>query len=94
MVKELTKLELFKGATKFVVSVGVGAIVSNAVAFTTPVLAVGVLKKAAIGVGSLVLSAMISDKATDYTDEKIDEIVEEAKKLSEEEKNKEVKDGV
>lgn len=81
----MTKLELLKAGSKFVVSVGVGAIVTNAVAFTTPVLAVGVLKKAAIGVGSFVLSAMLSDKAADYADEKIDEAVEELKKLVEEE---------
>lgn len=82
----MTKLELVKAGSKFVVSIGVGAIVTNAVAFTTPVLAVGVLKKAAIGVGSFVLSAMLSDKAVDYTDEKIDECVEELKKLTLEEK--------
>lgn len=87
----MTKLDVLKGATKFVVSVGVGSIVTNAIAFTTPVLAVGVLKKAAIGVGSFVLSAMLSDKATEYTDEKIDEVVEEVRKLSDEEK--EVKKG-
>lgn len=87
----MTKLDIVKGATKFVVSVGVGSIVTNAVAFTTPVLAVGVLKKAAIGVGSLVLSAMVSEKATDYTDEKLDEFVEEVRKLTEE--DKEVKRG-
>lgn len=80
----MNKIDVLKGATKFVVSVGVGAIVSNAVAFTTPVLAVGVLKRAAIGVGSFVLSAMVSEKATDYTDEKIDEAVEELKKLADE----------
>lgn len=89
----MSKIEVVKGATKFVVSVGVGAIVTNAVAFTTPVLAVGVLKRAAIGVGSFVLSSMLSDKAGEYTDEKIDEVVEEIKKLSEEDAQKEVKKG-
>lgn len=87
----MSKIDIIKGATKFVVSVGVGSIVTNAVAFTTPVLAIGVLKKAAIGVGSFVLSAMLSDKASEYTDEKIDEIVEEVGKLGVEEK--EVKKG-
>ena len=82
----MTKLEIVKGATKFVVSIGVGAIMTNAVAFTTPVLAVGVLKKAAIGVGSFVLSAMVSDKACEYTDEKIDEAVKELKELVVDEK--------
>lgn len=89
----MTKLEVVKGATKFVVSVGVGAIVSNAVAFTTPVLAVGVLKKAAIGVGSFVLSSMLSDKAGEYTDQKIDEFVDEMKKLGNDEDSKEVEKG-
>lgn len=89
----MSKIDIIKGATKFVVSVGVGSIVSNAVAFTTPVMAVGVLKKAAIGVGSFVLSSMLSDKAGEYTDEKIDEIVEEVRKLGEEESQKEVEKG-
>lgn len=80
----MTKLDAFKGVTKFVVSVGVGSIVTNAVAFTTPVLAVGMLKKAAIGVGSFVLSAMLSEKASDYADDKIDEFVDEVKKVIEE----------
>lgn len=89
----MSKIEVIKGATKFIVSIGVGSIVTNAVAFTTPVLAVGVLKKAAIGVGSFVLSAMVSEKATDYTDEKIDEAVDELKKLAKEDSEKEVKKG-
>ena len=87
----MSKIEVFKAGTKFVVSVGVGAIISNAVAFTTPVIAVGVLKKAAIGVGSFVLSSMVSDKATEYTDEKIDEFLDEIKKLTIEEDSQEVK---
>lgn len=89
----MSKIEVFKGATKFVVSIGVGAIVTNAVSFTTPVLAIGMLKRAAIGLGSFVLSSMVSEKATDYTDEKIDEFVEELKKLTEEDSQKEVKKG-
>lgn len=84
----MTKLEVTKGAVKFVVSVGVGAIISNAVAFTTPVMAISVLKKAAIGCGSFVLSAMVSEKASDYADKKIDEYVDELKKLVEEDTEK------
>lgn len=89
----MNKIEAVKGATKFVVSVGVGAIITNAVTFTTPVLAIGVLKKAAIGVGSFVLSAMVSEKASDYADEKIDEFIDEIKKFSEDEIQKEVEKG-
>lgn len=75
----MNKIDMAKGAAKFVVSIGVGAIVTNAVAFTTPIVATGLLMKGAIGVGSLVLSSMLSDKASEYTDEKIDEIVDEVK---------------
>ena len=82
----MKKIEVFKGATKFVVAVGVGAIVSNAVAFTTPALAIGVFKRAAISIGSFVLSSMVSEKACDYTDEKIDLCLEELKKLEEDSK--------
>lgn len=87
----MSKVDVFKGATKFVVSIGVGAIVTNAVTFTTPVLAVGVMKKAAIGVGSFVLGSMLSEKAGEYTDQKIDDALEEIKKQLSEEDQKEVK---
>lgn len=86
----MTKKEVLKGAVKLAVSFGVGCIMTNAVAFTTPVIAMGVVKKAAIGVGSFVLSCMVSDKAADYTDEKIDEIEGEVRKFIEDnEKEKE-----
>lgn len=75
-------IKVIKAASKFVVSVGVGAIVSNAIAFTTPIAGVAVLTKAAISVGSFVLSGMVSDKACEYIDEKIDEGVEEAEKMA------------
>lgn len=82
----MTKKEILKGTVKLAVSFGVGCIMTNAVAFTTPILAMGVIKRAAIGVGSFVLSCMVSDKAADYTDEKIDEIEEEVRKFVEEDK--------
>ena len=71
----MNALDIVKGGTKLAVSVGVGAIVGNVVAFTTPAIGVGLAMRGAIGVGSFVLSNMISDKATEYTDEKIDEVV-------------------
>lgn len=84
----MTKIDALKAASKLVVSIGVGAIVSNAVTFTTPVLAMGLLKRAAVGVGSFVLSCMVSEKACDYTDEKIDAAVVELQKMSEEDLDK------
>lgn len=73
----MTKKELVKAGAKLIVSVGVGTIITNAVAFTTPVVAMGVLKRACIGIGSFALSMYTSDKVTDYTDEKLDEVFEE-----------------
>ncbi len=84
----MTKKELLKSGVKLVVSFGVGTIVTNAVAFTTPVVAMGLLRRAAISVGSFAMSMMVSDKVTDYTDEKLDEAIEEAKKFMDEDKNK------
>lgn len=87
----MTKKEILKSGVKLLVSFGVGTIVTNAVAFTTPVIAMGLFKKAAVSVGSFVLSAMVSDKATEYTDEKIDEVMEETQKfMADNEEDKEV----
>ncbi len=89
----MTKKEILKTGAKLIVSFGVGCIVTNAVAFTTPVLALGLVKRAAIGVGSFVMSSMVSDKAADYTDEKIDEIESAVKEyLNEDEDSKREQD--
>lgn len=76
------------GAGKFVVGAGVGMVISNAVAATTPVIGVGLLAKGAISVGTFVLSNMVADKATDYFVEEAEELteaIEEAKQEAEEE---------
>ena len=88
----MTKKEIIKAGAKLVVSFGVGTIVTNAVAFTTPALAMGVLKRAAIGIGSFALSMYTSDKVADYTDEKIDEVFEEFDKTMCEDKDKNKKE--
>lgn len=80
----MTKKEVLKAGAKLVVSFGVGTIVTNAVAFTTPVVAMGVLKRVAIGIGSFTLSAFTSEKIADYADEKIDEAFDEFSKMSDE----------
>lgn len=78
----MSKIEVLKGVAKFAVSVGVGAIVSNAVSFTTPVMSMGLLKKAAVGIGSFVLGAMLSEKTCEYVDQKIDQALDEVRKLA------------
>lgn len=82
----MTKKELLKSGVKLVVSFGVGTIVTNAVSFTTPAVAMGLLRRAAISVGSFAMSMMVSDRVTDYTDEKLDEAIDEAKKFMDESK--------
>lgn len=84
----MTKKELLKAGVKAIVGCGVGCIITNAVAFTTPVLAIGVLKKICIGAGSFALSTMVSEKVTDYTDEKVDEAFESFKKMMDEKEDK------
>lgn len=71
----MKKIELLKTGAEIVVSIGVGAIVGNAVIFTTP-LKVKAVQKACISVGSFVVSSMVSDKASDYVKDKIEDIKE------------------
>lgn len=71
-------LAIVKTLASLVVSVGVGAVISNIVKSTTPA-DVKRLMKACIGIGSLVLAGMISDAASKYTETKIDETVDMVK---------------
>lgn len=78
----MTKKEMIKAGIKLVVGFGVNAIVTDAVAVTTPSAAIGVLKRMAIGVGSFALSAYISDKVVDYVGLRVDEIFSEIEKVA------------
>jgi len=69
----MKKLEVIKTASQIVVSVGVGAIVGNAIKYTTPA-NINIAKKVCIGIGTVVLTNMIGDKAIEYSDQKIDDI--------------------
>lgn len=79
----MTKLETVKTAAKLVVSIGVGAVVGNAVKATSPN-DMKAITKLAVMLGGCVLGSMVSDKAADYTEEKIDETVETIKEGIEE----------
>jgi hypothetical protein len=68
----MKKLEVIKAIAEIVVSVGVGAIVGNAVNSTTPG-DIGKIRKACVVVGSFVLSSMVTDKAVKYTGKAIDD---------------------
>lgn len=68
--------KLAAGATKLVVSAGVGSIIGNAVKATTPEEGLSTLKKVSIGVGSFVLGSMVADQATKYTGQQIVDLVD------------------
>ena len=76
----MKKIDMLKKVGVIVVSVGVGAIVGNIVKSTSPA-SVGTIKKVCIGIGGFVLSSMISDLASKYTEQQIDNTVSEIKKM-------------
>ena len=80
----MKKLELLKQGASLVVSVGVGAIVGNAIKGTTPA-SVGKVMKICIAAGSMVLTGIAADMAGKYTEAKIDEGVEMVKGIIEDE---------
>lgn len=85
----MTKKEMVKAGVKLLVSFGVGTVVTNAVSATTPVGTLGTLKNIGVAIGSFAMSAFASDKISDYADEKIDELIDEAKKVVSEDETRE-----
>lgn len=86
-------LKTVKQVVTIVVSVGVGAIVSNAIKHTSPP-DMSTIKKLCVGAGGLVLGSMVSDKATEYTDQKIDETAEQMKEMFKEDPEETVEEEV
>lgn len=80
----MTKKEMIKTGAKLIISFGVGTIITNVVSFTTPAIAMGVLKRASIGIGSFAISMYASDKVSAYADEKIDELYSEIDRIMKE----------
>lgn len=64
------------------ITIGVGAIVGNAVKFTTPEIGMGTLKKFCVGLGSVVLGGLASDASVEYAEKKIDEAAAFVKEVS------------
>lgn len=67
----MNPLAIAKTATGLIVSVGAGAVVSNAIKASTPA-STKVIAKIAIGVGGFVLSSMVGEMATKYVNENIE----------------------
>lgn len=75
----MKKMEIIKGISSLAVSVGVVNVISKiaksaAPAGTNPII------KICTTVGTFVISSMITDKAAEYTDKKIDDTVDSLKK--------------
>lgn len=87
----MKKFEMVKAAGSFVVSIGVGAIVGNAIKATTPS-TVGALNKLAIKVGALVITNMVGDYAVNYAEGKIDSAVQTIKDTIKEVESEEVEE--
>lgn len=71
-----------KQVSGIVVTVGVAAIVGNAVKFTTPA-TIGKITKVCVGIGSVVLGGLASDACVKYTEKAIDEAAGIAKDFAE-----------
>ena len=72
------KLEMVKTIGGLVVSIGVGAVVSNIINYTTPE-NTSKLGKACIYVGGTVIGWMAKEAATTYAEKKFDETVNNIK---------------
>jgi hypothetical protein len=72
--------DLAKSAVTLIASVGVGAVVTNAIKATTPD-DLKIASKIAVVVGTFVASKAISDVASNYSEGKIDELTDGLKKL-------------
>jgi hypothetical protein len=78
---------LIKLAADLLVSIGAGAVVSNAIKVSTPENAKAI-QKIAIGVGGFVLSGMAGEMAVKYTDQNIDNAVDQFKAAKDKVKKK------
>ena len=83
-------VKITKLTVGIIASAGAGMIIGNAIKLGTPI-NTGVIKKLVIGAGGLVMSSMVGDAVQKYTDEAIDDVVEnfeEGVKLTYDEFNK------
>lgn len=79
----MSKKDMIKTGIKTVVSIGVGEIVMNAVSYMTPTSPMGLLKRVVVGIGAFAIGLYAGDKVSDYTELKINEILQEIDKAKE-----------
>ena len=73
-------LPVVKTVATFVVSTGTGTIVANAIKASNPANA-NVVQKICLGVGGVVLSGMVADRAAAYTEGIIDNVSDDLAEL-------------
>ena len=76
----MKKLDILKSVITLVASVGVGAVVTNAVKSTTPA-DLKVLNRIAVVIGSAAVSYVASDGAAKYFGSYVDEVTEMVKNV-------------
>lgn len=74
MKTKMKKVEVLKAGVGFIVGIGVGSIMGNAIKMVRPQ-DVGKFKDLCIGIGALALSSMVSDNVVDYVNEQIDTFI-------------------
>lgn len=78
----MTNIDMIKKVGGIVISVGVGAIVGNAIKSTTPS-TMNMVTKICVGVGAFILTGMASDGAVKYAEGKFDETINQIKNMVE-----------
>lgn len=71
----MTKVDVVKAVLGTIASVGVGAIVGNAVVATTPA-AIGIVQKIFVGAGSVALTGWAGNVAATQVEKDIDQVVD------------------
>jgi len=74
----MTALSIAKTAAGLIASLGTGAVVSNAIKASIPANS-KTIQKISIGIGGFVLSSMVSEMATKYVSENIDQAAQQFK---------------
>lgn len=66
--------DIVKSVGGLVTGAGVGMIIGGACGIAAPVVGVGLLTKGAIAAGSVILASMVEDHATEYFQQKVDDV--------------------
>lgn len=77
----MKKIDILKKVVTVIATVGVGAVVGNAVKATTPA-DLKIQQKIIVGIGAFVIGGMVSEQATKHTEQQFDEIVQNVKETT------------